>query len=102
MKLRFISIYKGHNLKLWDLYKLDKISQKDLRRERFQRTLSDFKINDFQLSEDIGEEYIEVCPRKQLFPYAITVLDYLKEKISTTLLQMDLIRLRILKLYIRT
>ena len=78
---RFISIYKGHNLKLWDLYKLDKISQKDLRRERFQRTLSDFKINDFQLSEDIGEEYIEVCPRKnKLFPYAITVLDYLKEK----------------------
>jgi len=77
----FIRSYKGHNAKLWDLYKIDKISQKDLRRERFQRTLTDFGINDFKLSEDIGEEYIEVCPRKnKLFPYAFEVLDYLKHK----------------------
>ena len=79
----FIKIYKDHNARLWDLYKIDKITQKDLRRERFQRTLSNFRINDFQLAEDIGEEYIEVCPRKnKLFPYAIEVLDYLKEKYS--------------------
>ena len=79
----FIKIYKEHNARLWDLYKIDKISQKDLRRERFQRTLSNFRINDYQLAEDIGEEYIEICPRKnKLFPYAIEVLDYLKEKYS--------------------
>ena len=63
------------------MYSVDKISQKDLRRERFQRTLADFGINDFQLSEDIGEDYIEVCPRKKkLFPFTFEVLDYLKEK----------------------
>ena len=79
----FIKIYKEHNARLWDLYKIDKISQKDLRRERFQRTLSNFRINDYQLAEDLGEEYIEICPRKnKLFPYAIEVLDYLKEKYS--------------------
>ncbi len=79
----FIKIYKEHNARLWDLYKIDKISQKDLRRERFQRTLANFRINDYQLAEDIGEEYIEICPRKnKLFPYAIEVLDYLKEKYS--------------------
>ena len=79
--LEFIKIYKTHNTKLWDLYRVDKISQKDLRRERFQRTLSDFGINDFDLSEKIGEDYIQVCPRKnKLYPFAIEVLEYLKQK----------------------
>ena len=78
---KFIKTYKIHNAKLWDLYRLDKISQKDLRRERFQRTLADFGIDDFKLSENIGENYIELCPKKnKLFPYAFEVLDYLKEK----------------------
>jgi putative hydrolase of the HAD superfamily len=77
----FIKTYKIHNEKLWDLYKIDEISQKDLRRERFQRALADFGIYDFKLSEDIGEYYIEVCPKKdRLFPYAFEILDYLKQK----------------------
>jgi putative hydrolase of the HAD superfamily len=77
----FIRTYKNHNAKLWDLYRVDKISQKDLRRERFQKTLSDFGINDFKLAEKIGEDYIDVCPRKnKLYPHAIEVLDYLKER----------------------
>ena len=78
---KFISVYKNHNTKLWELYKIDKITQKDLRRERFQRTLLDFGISDFKLAEDIGEEYIQVCPKKnKLFAYTVEVLDYLKEK----------------------
>ncbi|MEC7864068.1 MAG: YjjG family noncanonical pyrimidine nucleotidase [Bacteroidota bacterium] len=77
----FINTYKIHNEKLWALYNADKISQKNLRRERFQRTLADFGIDDFKLSENIGENYIEVCPRKTtLFPYTFEVLDYLEEK----------------------
>ena len=40
----FIKKYKVHNEQLWDLYRVNKISQKDLRRERFQRTLSDYNI----------------------------------------------------------
>lgn len=77
----FIRIYRSHNSRLWDLYNLDKISQKDLRRERFQRTLADFGLHDFKLSEDIGEEYIQACPKKdRLYPYVFEVLDYLKEK----------------------
>ena len=79
----FIKNYKYHNEKLWDLYRLDEISQKDLRRERFQRTLADFGINDFNLSEKIGENYIIICPRKnKLYPFAIEILEYLKEKYS--------------------
>ena len=77
----FINTYKIHNEKLWDLYRVDAISQKDLRRERFQRTLADFGINNFNLSEKIGEDYIIICPRKnKLYPFAMEILDYLKEK----------------------
>ncbi len=77
----FINTYKIHNEKLWDLYRVDAITQKDLRRERFQRTLADFGINDFNLSEKIGEDYIIICPRKnKLYPFAMEILDYLKEK----------------------
>ena len=77
----FINTYKIHNKKLCGLYRVNKISQKYLRRERFQRTLTDFGINDFNLSEKIGEDYIIICPRKnKLYPFAIEILDYLKEK----------------------
>ena len=69
---QFIDRYQYHNNRLWELYRIDEISQKDLRRERFQRALADFGIQDFRLSEDIGERYIEVCPRKdKLFPFTI-------------------------------
>ena len=79
----FIKIYKAHNAELWDLYRVDQISQKDLRRERFQRALADFGVENFILSENIGDDYIEVCPKKnKLYPYALEVLDYLKEKYS--------------------
>lgn len=77
----FIKKYKVINEELWTQYRLDKISQKDLRRERFQQTLSKFNISDFKLAENIGEDYIDICPKKsKLFPHVIEVLDYLKSK----------------------
>tara|TARA_B110000902_G_C14264391_1_gene570854 strand:+ start:1415 stop:2107 length:693 start_codon:yes stop_codon:yes gene_type:complete len=77
----FIKTYKIHNEELWDLYRVDKISQKDLRRERFQRALADYKIIDPILAERIGEDYINVCPKKtKLYPYTLEILDYLKQK----------------------
>ena len=78
---KFIQIYKVRNEKLWELYRAGKISQIDLRRERFQRTLAYFGIHDFALSEAIGEQYISICPKKnQLLPSAIEVLEYLSKK----------------------
>tara|TARA_B100001029_G_C15039719_1_gene442717 strand:- start:494 stop:1183 length:690 start_codon:yes stop_codon:yes gene_type:complete len=77
----FIKTYKIHNGNLWDLYRIDKISQKYLRRERFQKTLKYFGINNLKLAEKIGEDYVKRCPKKNnLFPYAIEVLNYLKDK----------------------
>ena len=77
----FINTYKIHNENLWDLYRVDKISQKYLRRERFQITLKDFGISDIKLAEKIGEDYIKICPKKNnLYPFAIEILNYLKDK----------------------
>jgi len=77
----FIKNYKAHNEQLWDLYRVDKISQKDLRRERFERALVDYKIEDTKLAAKIGEDYVAICPKKnKLFPYSIEVLEYLSQK----------------------
>ena len=77
----FIKNYKVHNEKLWELYRVDKISQKDLRRERFQRALADYDIEDAGLAERIGEDYVATCPKKnKLFPHTIEVLNCLSVK----------------------
>jgi len=77
----FIKNYKAHNERLWDLYRVDKISQQDLRRERFQRALADYNINDTELATNIGEDYVAICPKKnKLFPHTIEVLKYLSKK----------------------
>ena len=74
----FVSIYKQINSQLWDLYRLNKISQKDLRVERFRQTFEKFDIINPKLSESIGKDYVEICPRKtRLFPYVYETLDYL-------------------------
>ena len=77
----FITKYKIHNEHLWALYRENKISQKKLRSQRFYNTLLDYGIDDFKLSEKIGLDYIEICPKKtKLFPYVLEVLNYLKNK----------------------
>ena len=79
----FIRVYKDNNEKLWDLYRKNQISQKDLRRKRFEQTLNTYKIFDSKLSETIGEDYVNLCPKKtKLFPFVIEVLEYLFEKYS--------------------
>ena len=60
----FIKKYKFHNECLWSLYRENKISQKKLRRQRFYNTLLDYGIDDVKLSEEIGLDYIEICPKK--------------------------------------
>ncbi len=78
---KFIKKYKFHNEYLWSLYRENKISQKKLRRQRFYNTLLDYGIDDVKLSEKIGLDYIEICPKKnKLFPFIFDVLDYLKHK----------------------
>ena len=79
--IEFIKKYKKINERLWKMYRVDEISQKDLRRERFQKTLELYNIRNIDLSEKIGKDYIEICPRKtKLFPETIEILNYLRSK----------------------
>tara|TARA_B100000902_G_scaffold42234_1_gene49932 strand:- start:26666 stop:27358 length:693 start_codon:yes stop_codon:yes gene_type:complete len=79
----FINIYKINNERLWAKYREGRISQKYLRSERFHRALLYFGINEESLAEDIGQEYVRICPRKEnLLPYSLDILDYLRDKYS--------------------
>lgn len=77
----FIENYKQINEHYWNLYRLGKLQKEELRYIRFHETLKSFKVNDEKLSVEIGEEYINLSPRKtNLFPHTINVLEYLKSK----------------------
>jgi len=77
----FHEVYTKHNEKLWDLYRVGKITKEVLRGKRFFLTLNDFGINDSKLAESIGLEYTVISPRLvNLFPNAIAILDYLKPR----------------------
>lgn len=77
----FIKVYKMHNEKLWDLYKLRRIKKHELRNQRFLLTLNDFGVDDIVLAEQIGDDYVDLSPlQTDLFPYTIELLDYLKPK----------------------
>lgn len=75
----FIRNYKEHNKKCWELYRRGEMTKEDLRSKRFQLALQDFEVNDPNLAERIGDEYVKRSPYKtNLFPGTIELLDYLK------------------------
>ncbi len=77
----FIRVYTEHNLRLWDLYRKGEIEKEVLRYKRFDLTLKDFGINDFELANAIGSDYIYLSPLKtNLFPESRETLEYLKAK----------------------
>lgn len=77
----FISRYKINNEKLWDLYRQNKIEKKKLRGERFKLTLEEYNIFDDDLANQIGLDYVELCPMKtHLFPFVHSTLSFLKNR----------------------
>lgn len=77
----FFEAYTIHNNELWAKYRVGGIEKELLRSLRFQLTLQDFGINDKEMAEHLGEDYLEIMPLKVgLFPNAIEILDYLKPK----------------------
>ncbi|MEP6682010.1 MAG: YjjG family noncanonical pyrimidine nucleotidase [Parafilimonas sp.] len=77
----FFSRYSFHNNRLWDRYTKGFIKQEELRWKRVWLTLLDFKIADENLSKEIAVAFLNGLPnRKNLFPYTIEILEYLKSK----------------------
>ena len=77
----FYSQYSVHNHRLWDRYTKGFIKQEELRWKRIYLSLLDYKIADEALSKEMSLDYLTILPdKKNLFPYTIEILDYLKNK----------------------
>ena len=77
----FYSIYSVHNHKLWERYSKGFIKQEELRWKRIYLSLLDYKIADEALSKEMSVDYLTILPdKKNLFPYTIEILEYLKNK----------------------
>jgi YjjG family noncanonical pyrimidine nucleotidase len=78
----FLFHYVPINIKYWELYRVDKITQLELRLGRLKDT---FQLVNYEIDDDkiifLSEEYIEYLPKfNHLFDGAIEILDYLKPK----------------------
>jgi len=77
----FYSQYSVHNHRLWDRYTKGFIKQEELRWKRIYLSLLDYKIADEALAREMSHDYLDILPnKKNLFPYTIEILDYLKRK----------------------
>ena len=73
--------YSAHNHRLWDRYTKGFIKQEELRWKRIYLSLLDFKIADESLAKKMSQDYLTILPnKKNLFPYTIEILEYLKSK----------------------
>lgn len=78
---RFFECYSYHNERLWDRYTKGYIKQEELRWKRMWLSLLDFKIGDEKLARLMAVQFLERLPfKKNLFPYTIEILEYLKKK----------------------
>ncbi len=77
----FVERYSYHNERLWDRYTKGFIKQEELRWKRMWLALLDFKLADEPLSKQLSAQFLEHLPgKKELFPYTVEILTYLKEK----------------------
>lgn len=77
----FYSQYSVHNHRLWDRYTKGFIKQEELRWKRIYLSLLDYKIADEALAKNMSHDYLDILPnKKNLFPYTIEILEYLKSK----------------------
>jgi putative hydrolase of the HAD superfamily len=78
---RFHKNYLAHNDKLWERYRKGYIKADELRWKRMWLTLLDFRIGDEALAREMGVLFLDSLPtRTILFPHALEILTYLKDK----------------------
>ena len=76
----FMKVYKNINHKCWEDYRKNLITKEKLRSERFLKTLHHFGIDDNQLANDLGNDYVNNSPNRTiLIDGAIDLLEALKD-----------------------
>ncbi len=95
----FFTIYAKKNIELWEAYGKGEITQDFLKAERFRYPLSKMGVDDEQLAEQIGIQYLDILPTKTaLMPYALELLDYLYPKYPLTIVSNGFVEVQYRKL----
>ena len=78
----FLKVYKPINFECWKRYREEKITQKELRYQRFSRTFKGLNIQvSDQLIDQLSKAYIEhLSSNTHVFKHTFEILDYLKPK----------------------
>ncbi len=83
-KLSFNDFFQGFirvNNEIWDAYDRGLIKKDVIRNERFHRVFLHAGINDYDLSLEFSNRYVQESPKKgNLIPHAKEVLEYLAPK----------------------
>lgn len=83
----FVNTYRKHNERLWSDFRQGKIAKDRLRTDRFLLTLKDLGIHDEDLAERIGQDYLDIAPRKtKLLSGTKELLDYLSPQYNLHIL----------------
>lgn len=79
--LSFYKKYSFINERLWDLYHKGKITQQELRENRFTKCLTGLGVAAENVPVGLSQAFLELCPTKAgVFPFTHEVLEYLKAK----------------------
>ncbi|PSR56790.1 noncanonical pyrimidine nucleotidase, YjjG family [Adhaeribacter arboris] len=77
----FYKKYSYVNHRMWRLYHEGKITQQQLRTNRFEQTLLKLGLTPAQIPTGLPEAFTTLCPTKTaVFPYTYEVLRYLQKK----------------------
>lgn len=82
----FFDKYREINVNLWDLYEHGQIGKDQLKKDRFQKTLSDLKLDDAE-SLKFNEDFMNrVSTKKNIIEGAIDILSYLNDRYNLHIL----------------
>lgn len=77
----FFEAYTEINESLWKDYNAGTITKEIIRDKRFILTFNKLGLSEKFVPEKINEQFLAICPAKgNVFPFALEVLDYLKNK----------------------
>jgi len=95
----FFKIYAKRNLELWELYGKGEISKDFLMIERFRHPLVKMGVDNDELAEQIGTQFLDILPTKTiLLPFAQELLDYLYPKYPLTIISNGFVEVQYRKL----
>ncbi|GAL83905.1 haloacid dehalogenase [Sporocytophaga myxococcoides] len=79
--IEFFEVYTEINESLWKDYNAGIITKEIIRDKRFIMTFKKLGLSEKFVPEKINEQFLAICPAKgNVFPFALEVLDYLKNK----------------------